>query len=285
MNLVQIKNMLKDGGIEDCEARVEAKMLVGHFLGLSEVDLAIKGDFEPTQELLDAVKLRVDKRIPIQHVIGTAYFMGEDFIVNENVLIPRDETEILVRCAVEIIKDKEKTAESVHVLDIGTGSGCIACTIAKNTHSQVLGVDISCQALEVAIENASKLGLFNRAIFRKSDLFSNVRKEGFGFEKFDLIISNPPYIPVKEKSLIQKEVTFEPELALYAKDFDGVEFYDKIITQAPDYLNEEGYLMFELGIGQAQKVKEMMIERGFLEIEIIKDLAGIERVISGKLGS
>lgn len=301
MNIKQIRNILTEGGIERNEAKIEAEMLVKRFLGLSDIDLALKDEFEENEELLAAAKLRSEKRLPIQHIIGTAYFMGEDFIVNETVLIPRDETEILVRKAVGILggkgkRKKEKdailrckiancsthnlidlsTSSHLNVLDIGTGSGCIACMIAKLTDAQVLGVDVSTAALRVALDNASKLELYNKAIFRKSDLFSNIKKD----EKFDLIISNPPYIPLSEKANIQKEVTFEPDLALYAPDTQGIEFYDKIITQAPDFLNEDGHLMFELGIGQAEKVKEIMEQNGFKNIEIQKDLAGIDRVIT-----
>lgn len=287
MNIKQIEKVLIDAGVEINEAKVEAKMLVKHFFGLSNVDLALIDDFEEKfsgctdllDKLMDAVNLRAKKRIPIQHIIGSAYFMGEDFIVNENVLIPREETEILVRKAVEIIKNKDYK----HILDIGTGSGCIACMIAKLTEAQVVGVDISTDALQVALDNSSKLGLFNKAIFRKSDIFSNIRKEGHGSEKYDMIVSNPPYIPISEKDALQFEVKFEPESALFAHDIDGIDFYDKIITNSPDFLSEGGYLMFELGINQAEKVKSLLKKNNFKNIEIEKDLAGIERVIWGQL--
>lgn len=287
MNIRQIEKVLIDAGVEINEAKVEAKILVKHFLGLSNVDLALIEDFEgkysERKDLLDkltsALNLRAKKRIPVQHIIGTAYFMGEDFIVNEHVLIPRDETEILVRKAVEIIKQKDYK----HILDIGTGSGCIACMIAKLTEAQVVGVDISLDALQVALDNSSKLGLFNKAIFRKSDIFSNIRKEGHGSEKYDMIVSNPPYIPISEKDALQLEVKFEPESALFAHDIDGIDFYDKIIKNSPDFLNDGGYLMFELGINQAEKVKSLLMKNNFKNIEVERDLVGIERVIWGQL--
>lgn len=280
MNIKQIEKILIDSGIEQNEAKIEAKMFVKHYLGLSEKDLIINDEFEEREDLLNAVNLRATTRKPIQHILGVAHFMGEDFIVNENVLIPRDETEILVRKAVYII-NKNNFKD---ILDIGTGSGCIACMIAKGVNGvngdvKVLGIDISNDALQVAIENASNLGLLNKAIFRKSDVFSKIRKE----EKFDLIVSNPPYIPLNEKNDLQKEVGFEPDLALFAKDDDGIEFYDRIIKESPEYLNYNGYLMFELGIGQADKVKSLMEKRGFKNIEIEKDLAGIKRVIWGNI--
>lgn len=272
MNIRQIEKILVDAGIESNEAKIEAKMLVKHVLRLSEKDLIINEEFDG-REIERLAHLRAQTRKPIQHIIGSAYFMGEDFIVNEKVLIPRDETEILVRKAVEII-DKNKFKK---VLDIGTGSGCIACMTSKLAEVQVIGVDISTDALQIALDNSSKLGLFNKAIFRKSDIFSNVK------EKFDLIVSNPPYIPISEKCNLQKEVEFDPESALFAYDEKGIEFYDKIIKNAPDFLNENGYLMFELGIGQADLVKSLMQKSRFNDIQIEFDLANIERVILGHL--
>jgi len=150
--------------------------------------------------------------------------------------------------------------------------------IAKLSGAQVLGVDISSDALKIAIENSSKMGLFNKAIFRKSDLFSNISGE-----KFDLIVSNPPYIPKKERENLQPELGFEPENALFVNDEQGIEFYDKIISVVNEFLNHNGYLMFELGIGQAPAVKELMKKAGFQDIQIEKDLAGIERIIWGEM--
>lgn len=277
MKIKQIEKILTDGGIEPNEAKIEAKMLLRYFFNLSDIDLALTKEFddEKGREVLRAAKLRAQTRKPIQYILGEAYFMGEMFKVNENVLIPRDETEILVRNSVELIKKNDFKK----VLDIGTGSGCIACMIAKGVNGDitVLGVDISSDALQIALDNASKLGLFNRAIFRKSDLFSNMKGE-----KFDLIVSNPPYIPKKEKGNVQKELQFEPESALFINDEQGIEFYDKIISEANAFLNPGGYLLFELGIGQSQAVKELMEKAGFTNVKIEKDLAGIDRVISGR---
>lgn len=275
MNTKQLEKILTDSGIDPkielSEAKIEVKMLLKHFLGVSDVDLVLHDEFADNDDVIKAVKQRAETKKPIQHIIGSAHFMGEDFIVNENVLIPRDETEILVRKAVEII-DKNKFKK---VLDIGTGSGCIACMVAKLSDAQVVGVDVSTDALGTALDNSSKLNLFNKAIFRKSDVFSNVK------EKFDMIISNPPYIPLSEKGNLQIEVSYDPDLALFAEN-EGLEFYEKITSGATDFLNEGGYLMFELGIGQADSVKGFMQKAGFKDIEIIRDLAYIERVIYGR---
>ncbi len=279
MKINEVEKILMDGGIEPNESKVEAKMIVKHFLGLDAAGLLLNDEFEENADLIEAAKLRAKTRKPIQHILGYAHFMGEDFIVNEHVLIPRDETEILVRKAVELLNEKWKMENGkLSILDIGTGSGCIACMLAKLTNAQVLGVDISADALQIALDNSSKMGLFNKAIFRKSDIFSNIHNN----EKFDIIVSNPPYIPPSERGKLQKEVEFDPELALFTKDDDGIEFYDKIIKEAPDYLNENGYLLFELGIGQAEKVKSLMKQRDFTDIGVEKDLAGIERIIWGR---
>lgn len=277
MQITDIVKILTDAGIEPNEANVEVKLLIEHFAGYGVADIIMgkKLTDEKLKIVEQKARLRASTRQPIQYIIGEADFMGEKFIVNSSVLIPRDETEILVYKAVEIIKgNKFKT-----VLDMCTGSGCIACMLAKLTNATVIGADISMEALHTAIANMEKLKLFNRALFRKSDLFSMIRKD----EKFDVIVSNPPYIPPSQRAIIQKEVTFEPEIALYTNDDKGLEFYEKIITSAPEYLNSGGYLMFELGMDESLEVAKLMKLKGFTNIEIIKDLANIDRVIIGNL--
>lgn len=277
MAISEIVKILTDSGIEQNEANIEVRLLIEHFANYSYMDLVMgkKLSSDKLEIVKEKAELRARTHQPIQHIIGFADFMGENFIVNQSVLIPRDETEILVRKAIDVIN----TNNFKKVLDVGTGSGCIACMIAKYTDSQVIGLDISSDALNTALDNASKLNLYNKAIFRKSDIFSNV-KPG---ERFDIIVSNPPYIPPSEKKNIQKEVTFDPEIALFTKDEKGLEFYEKISEQAPEILNKNGYLLFELGMGQSEEVKKILENSGFGKIEIIKDLASIDRVISAEL--
>lgn len=272
MNIQELSKILINAGIEPNEAKYEIKLLAEHFCGYSEMD-RIKGKRltdEQISLLKDKVRLRADERIPVQYITGEAWFMGNYFKVTQDVLIPRDETEILVTKAIEVINGNDFKK----VLDIGTGSGCIACTIAQKTDAEVLGTDISNDALRVALDNVTKLGINSKAVFRKSDLFESIREE----EKFDLIISNPPYIPYGVK--LDKELDYEPKTALFAED-DGLKFYREISKYAPEYLNNNGYLMFELGYGEAEAVQEFMSE-SFCGIEIIKDLAGIDRIIIGK---
>ncbi len=268
-----IIKMLTDAGIEEWEAKKEVKMLLEHFCNYTEKDEILGHPL--TEEHLNIVKTKVEARLadrtPVQYIIGESYFMGEFFKVTHDVLIPRQETELLVTKAIEIIKENNLK----QILDIGTGSGCIACTIAKRTNATVLGVDISSDALRIALDNVTRLGINNRAVFRKSDLFSKIRAE----EKFDMIISNPPYIPVG--TVLEPELKHEPSIALFAEE-DGLELYRKIVFQAPDYLNKEGWLIFEIGIGESEAVKSFMNEY-FKNVAVIKDLAGIDRVIWGQL--
>lgn len=273
MNIQTIIKLLINSGIEEREAKKEVKMLLEHFCNYSEKDeiLGRKLSEKELNIIKSKVEARIADRTPIQYIIGESYFMGEFFKVTHDVLIPRDETEILVKQAIELVK----TNKLERVLDIGTGSGCIACTIANRTNATVLGVDISADALMIALDNVTRLGLNNRAIFRKSDLYEKIHED----ELFDIIVSNPPYIPVGTK--LEPELHHEPSIALFAEE-EGLAIYRKIISGAPKHLKSGGWLIFELGINESQLVKSMMSEH-FEAINIIKDLAGIDRVIYGKL--
>ena len=273
MNIQTITKLLIDAGIEEREAKKEIKMLLEHFCNYSEKDEILRHPI--TEEMLKIVKAKVESRLadrtPVQYIIGEAYFMGEFFKVTSDVLIPRPETEILVSKGIELIKQNNLK----NILDIGTGSGCIACSIAKRTDATVLGVDISSDALRIALDNVTRLGINNRAVFRKSDLFSKIREE----EKFDMIISNPPYIPIGTE--LEPELSHEPQIALFAEE-NGLQLYRRIVSEAPNHLNKGGWLIFELGIGEADAVKAFINEY-FEEVNVIKDLNGIDRVIYGKL--
>lgn len=270
MSIVEIVKILTSAGIEQNEANAEVKMLIEHFCGYSAIDIVMGKRLDESKLNLvrEKAQLRARTRMPIQHILGFSYFMGDKFKVSKDTLIPRDETEILARKAIDIInKNNLKSA-----LDIGTGTGILACTIAKYTLSNATALDVSEKALKIAEENIKNLGLSKKVKVLKSDLFENVD------EKFDLIVSNPPYIPLSEKATIQKEVTFDPELALFTKDAKGLEFYEKIIKEAKNYLNKNGYLLFEMGIDQSKETKEFLETNGYKNIEIIKDLAEIDRV-------
>lgn len=260
------------------EASAEIDFAIDILCGLTPKDLIIGVMPSPKDlEKLDAVVTRrLTTREPMAQILGYAYFMGNKFEVTKDTLIPRPETELLVNKAVEIIKANELK----QVMDIGTGSGCIACMIAKKTNAQVLGLDISNGALKVSLNNAMHLDLMNRALFRKSDLFAKIREE----EKFDMIVSNPPYIPPHVKETLQIEVKdHEPSSALFTTDEDGLEFYEKISNQACSFLNKNGYLLFEAGDAQAFMIKDIMEKNNFSNIEILNDVSGVKRVVVGYL--
>ncbi len=275
MSIVEIVKILTSAGIEQSEANAEVKMLIEHFCGYSAVDIVMgkRLDEGKLSIVKEKAQLRARTRMPIQQILGYAYFMGDKFKVSKDTLIPRDETEILARKAIDVInKNNLKSA-----LDIGTGTGILACTIAKYTLSKSTALDVSDNALKIAEKNIKNLDLSEKVKTLKSNLFEKVS------EKYDLIVSNPPYIPLSEKAAIQKEVTFDPDLALYTKDEKGLEFYEKISKNAKNYLNKNGYLLFEMGLGQSEDIKQTLEQEGYKNIQVEKDLAGIDRVIIAQI--
>lgn len=208
------------------------------------------------------------KRVPLQQITGYQYFYGRRFSVNEHVLIPRQDTECLVEETLKKVKSGDR------VLDLCTGSGCIAVTIAKEKKVTVVGTDISSQALEIARKNAGDLEA--EVQFACGDLFEAVEGE------FDCIVSNPPYIPAGEIEHLMPEVRdHEPVSALDGSE-DGLFFYRKITQQAPVFLKMGGWLLFEIGYDQGITVPEIMQQAGFKKIEVKKDLAGHDRVVLGQ---
>ncbi len=271
----KVEDILSKAGIEEYKA--EAKFII---LNVSNQTLEeiISSDFVKNEkEILQIAKKRALSKAPIQQILGYSIFMDKKFIVNENVLIPRDETEILIKKAYELIKNKD----NIDILDIGVGVGIISICLAKylkNKNFEILSVDISTEALQVALQNILNHNLEKKVLIRKSDIYSKIRPN----EVFDLIISNPPYIPYCEKENLDDTVkNFEPGIALFA-DEDGLEFYKKIIKDAKNHLRKEGIIAFELGINQAYEVKKLL-EKDFTNIEITKDVVGIDRVITARL--
>ncbi|MEI7473389.1 MAG: peptide chain release factor N(5)-glutamine methyltransferase [bacterium] len=272
-----IKNtvsLLERDGISHEEAVCEVYILLEHFAKITKKDLILNPNMilneDVYTEIQKAVKLRIEEKLPVQYITGEAYFMGECFKVNKNVLIPRPETEILVNETIKTVN----LFDTPFIVDIGTGSGCIAIMIAKLLSDiNIFSIDISEESLNMARENASKLGVLNNLTFLNSDLLQNIDKN------IDIIVSNPPYIDIKELKTMQSEVALhEPHLALFA-DENGLFFYRNIIEQAVEKLNKNGFILFELGIDQSQSVKELFIKNNFTVMAIIPDFAGIDRVI------
>lgn len=212
-----------------------------------------------------------EKRIPLQQILGSAWFMGYEFHVNDQVLIPRFDTEVLVEEAGKRLKP------GMQILDLCTGSGCILLSLLaehKNLQIKGTGADISSRALAVAKENRKLLNV--QADFVESDLFSEIRGS------YHMITSNPPYIATGEIEKLMPEVRdHEPHLALDGKE-DGLYFYRKIVEQAPSYLEPDGWLCLEIGYDQGEALKRMMEQSGYENIQIVKDLAGLDRVVTGQ---
>lgn len=253
------------------DAQYDARCLLEYICNTTHSDLLIHGDRVLSEkERTDYINL-VNKRrkhIPLQYITGTQEFMGLEFAVSPSVLIPRQDTEILVEEVMKNIHD------GMRILDMCTGSGCILLSLLHYSNNCVgVGVDISYDAIKVAEENAFKLGI--KADFIQSDLFSEV--EG----KFDIIVSNPPYIRSSVIPTLMNEVKDnEPMLALDGNE-DGVFFYRRIIKRAKKYLNRGGQLFFEIGYDQSGEVENFMKQEGYVEVSTLQDFAGLDRVVLG----
>jgi release factor glutamine methyltransferase len=212
---------------------------------------------------------------PIQYITGRQEFYGLEFEVTPDVLIPRPETEIVVEEALTSLKQREQP----NILDIGTGSGCIIISILKNHGSSIgTGVDISAPALRVAARNAAKHAVSSRLSLIRSDMF-----DALGEERFDLILSNPPYVPLTDISTLQREVRdFEPHTAL-TDGGSGLSIIERIIGEAPAYIAPGGRLIVEIGFDQASKVDDMFDRGTWTDVRFIDDLQGIPRVFSAEI--
>lgn len=262
------QNTLEAAGIAD--SQVDSWLLAEFVFGITRVkyyaNMQMTVDGRSAEKYNELVNQRAG-HLPLQHIIGTQEFMGLTFKVNENVLIPRQDTELLVENVVDYLGNDERT-----VLDMCTGSGCIAVSIDRlSKNSKVTAVDISEKALEVAQENNR---LNNAKVtFIQSDLFTNVTG------KYDIIVSNPPYIRTDEIPKLMEEVkSHEPVMALDGME-DGLYFYKKICGEASDYLNDNGKIFFEIGYDQGDDVSEILRQNRFCNIEVLKDLSGNDRVV------
>ena len=263
---------LLEAGIE--EAALDARLLLEEICGTDRNTLLVHGDQEVNErerQAYEEVIARRSQRIPLQQITGSQEFMGLTFQVNEHVLVPRQDTEILVE---EVLRELQ---DGMRVLDLCTGSGCILISLLHySNYCQGVGTDISREALEVARKNgAALLGTNKEYTFAESDLFERV--EG----KYDIIVSNPPYIRQKEIEGLMPEVRdHEPRQALDGGE-DGLDFYRRIVTESPAYLNGGGRLYLEIGCDQGDAVQELLLQRGFREVNVVQDYAGLDRVVYG----
>lgn len=261
------------------EAQLDARLLLEYCCGTDRNTLLVHGDRGVSAEEQSRYQECIVKRIsrmPLQHITGEQDFMGLTFKVNKNVLVPRQDTEILVEEVMRFLHD------GMRILDLCTGSGCILLSLLYYSNGCTgVGVDLSEEALQVARENAERiLGIRMSGQpqeWRQSDLFEELDV----CDKFDIIVSNPPYIKTDVIENLQPEVRdYEPRLALDGRE-DGLWFYQEIIKQAGAYLNFEGMLFFEIGYDQGDEVRALMEQAGYAEVEVVKDYAGLDRVVYG----
>ena len=264
------------------EGKLIAEIVFSHVLNIDRMMLFTKYRDDVEDEEIEKIRYFIQKigreKFPVQYLLNEQEFYGRKFYVDKGVLIPRQDTEILVEKMIDTLKDKVLKNE-IHpkILDIGVGSGIIGITAALEIESSyVLGVDISEKALETAQKNKEILKVSNIK-FLKSDLFENVE-----FREFDMIVSNPPYISLNEVGIMSDDTLLhEPSEALFAEN-DGLYFYYEICQKVSDYLADFGYLLFEIGYKQGKNVAKIMASSGFKNIEVVKDLAGLDRVVIGQ---
>ncbi len=255
------------------EARSEIDFALDTLFNYGYKDFMLGKSLEQwqTAKLNKVIEERVLTHRPIQQIIGQAFFYGRKFFVDKYTLIPRPETEILVKEVLNI----SQNIFNPKILDIGTGSGCIPVTLLlENSNIIADAIDISTEAVETAKKNALFHNIQNNLNIYKSDLFENVTL------KYNIIVSNPPYIPLKDKDTLQIEVRdFDPPNALYTKDENGIEYYEKIIKQSDKFLLPNGFLAFEIGQNQAEIVSILLKEYNFTIKNIVQDMNNIARVI------
>lgn len=267
------KERLERAGI--LEAELDAWYLLEHVTGISKASYYGNPAREIRRQEKEQYFYYIEerkKRIPLQHLTGEQGFMGLVFCVNRHVLIPRQDTEILVETALERMKP------GMQILDMCTGSGCILLSLLKLCKAEGVtgtGTDISKEALRVAVSNAERLGI--RAKFVQGDLFENIGSQKI----FDMIVSNPPYIPTAVIDGLQEEVKlYDPYVALDGRE-DGLFFYRRIVKESISYIKRDGCLLFEIGCEQAEAVAGLMEKAGYKDIRVKKDLAGLDRVVYG----
>jgi len=272
--LKRASQILKDAKIET--PITDSQLLLSFLLKKPRWKLITDRNEKLPEEIQLQYFLLIKKRAegyPVAYLTGKKYFYGIEFDVEEGVLIPRPETEILVEEVLKKLPKKDK----VHGLEIGIGSGNISVSLLKNKSNLIMtGVDISDKALQISTRNAIKQGVIDRFFIKKSNLFENIDKK----LKFDFIISNPPYISVEEYKTLSKEVKKEPIEALVA-DKDGLAFYEKIISFGTKFLKDNGFFAFEIGHKQGEKVKKLLEKKGFRS-KILKDLQNLPRVVIGE---
>lgn len=268
------------------EARLTIELMLCHVLKCRRVDLYVNFEKPLTKSEVEELRKMMRRRLlkePLQYIIGKTEFMGLEFKLSPAVLIPRPETEFLVEKAIEILKKDLADRQSLKVLDIGTGSGNIAISLAKliGDKISVVGIDISKEAIEISTENA-KLNVVKNVEFIQFDLFSDKFVSEFE-NKFDLVVSNPPYIAVDEVENLQDEIkVFEPRHAI-TDGADGLSFYRRIAQIGKKIAKQNAFILLEIAYGKSEDVKKIFAQEDYKQIEVFKDYLGIERVVKIKI--
>ena len=270
--IAEAKKILEENNIVDADLKV--KEIMQYYLEMEPKDIIknYRNEYDFTK-FFEMIK-KVSENIPYQYVIGKAWFYGKEYIVDENVLIPRIDSEIIAHEIISKVQEMENSGrKEISILEIGTGSGAIAITAVENTNANILAVDISEGAINIAKQNMKLHGIKeDRMNVILSDIYENV------LGKFDIIFSNPPYIKSEEIKNLDKDVLKEPHLALDGGE-SGLDYYIKIIGGAKDYLKENGYIIFEIGYDQRKDIEKIAKDAGYTSVECIKDMENRDRVI------
>lgn len=269
--------MLRASGIS--QSRREAKSLLSLAIKKGSAFLIAYPEYELTEKEKDLFKSFVKRRVdrePFQHIAGKQEFWKLDFVVNPDVMIPRPETELIVEAGINILRGMK----SQRFCEVGVGSGCISVSMLHEIkHARAVGLDISKKALQIAKRNAQANNVMDRFYLKRSNVFEAVDKN----EEFDLVVSNPPYVPSKSIETLPVEVRdFEPHVAL-TDGKDGLSIINKIIYKSPKYLKKGGFLLMEIGFNQSIKVCEMFSVNSWESVELFPDLQGIQRIVRAKL--
>ena len=274
------KSRLSEAGI--AEAGLDARLLLEYVCHADRNELILYADRERNSMEEQFYRMVIEKRasrIPLQHITGEQEFMGLSFQVNEHVLIPRQDTEILVEEAMRHLGD------GMRILDLCTGSGCILLSLLKYSNEcEGVGIDISEEALKTARENAEKLGL--DAVFLAGDLLGPLAdfvSERTPDRLFDMVVSNPPYIETAVIDTLMPEVRDHEPFCALDGGADGLQFYRRILAEAPAHMRRGAVLLFEIGCGQGEAVARLMQEAGFVQVEVLQDYAGLDRVVCGSV--
>lgn len=281
INAVLREGVRRMGSREYLNPTLDSVLLLSYLLNVDKIYIYTHGGEEVSSEIVDKFFSLVEKRregYPMNYILKEKEFMGLKFYIEEGVLIPRPDTEILVEYILNMIGERFGSSP-LNIVDIGAGSGCISLSLAwyiKNAF--VYSIDIDDKALKVTGENIERLGLSSKVKLLKGDIFEGIKSlqlEG----KIDIIVSNPPYIPPKVIETLQPEVKdYEPRRALDGGE-DGLDYYRRIIPDSKVYLKDNGIVAFEIGFDQGDDVRNIFLREGFSKVDILKDLQGLDRVI------